>query len=275
MEKKNKGLIITIIILAICVLGLGGFIIYDKVINKEEIEENTLSDKQLDILGKSLYKKVMNVYSVDYYPFFDQNRLYQDDFDNEAKLSIAYNYVLRNQIIGTSNTLKNLQDMDLPVTEYFCGEDGTNCQYDVISKDDFLSAYYSIWGYEENVTIELFSTYNLYNCDLYNDNIYCLPYIGGFEGFDFQLINYYKTEKKDGDILVFAKFDRIGDNDTIYKDPEETIKLIDNIEINVDEYLDGTYIEKLEKYIADGGVIKVTFKLDKLGNYYWYSSELQ
>lgn len=40
MEKKNIGLIITIIVLSLIIGGLGGFIIYDKVLVNEEKTEN-------------------------------------------------------------------------------------------------------------------------------------------------------------------------------------------------------------------------------------------
>lgn len=40
MEQKNTGLIICIVILSLLVVGLGGFIIYDKVLNNKNIEKN-------------------------------------------------------------------------------------------------------------------------------------------------------------------------------------------------------------------------------------------
>ena len=35
-KKSSKGLIVLIIILIICVIGLGGYIVYDKVLNKNK-----------------------------------------------------------------------------------------------------------------------------------------------------------------------------------------------------------------------------------------------
>ena len=41
-EKKNgKGLIVAIVILSILVLGLGGYIVYDKVISNNNTKTNT------------------------------------------------------------------------------------------------------------------------------------------------------------------------------------------------------------------------------------------
>lgn len=40
MEKKNTGLIILVIILSLLVVGLGGFIVYDKVLSNDKVEDN-------------------------------------------------------------------------------------------------------------------------------------------------------------------------------------------------------------------------------------------
>lgn len=46
MKEKNKGLIITIIILAIFLFATTGYIIYDKVITKEEVEEKENNEQE-------------------------------------------------------------------------------------------------------------------------------------------------------------------------------------------------------------------------------------
>ena len=50
-EKSNKGFIITIIILIVIILGLGGFIAYDKFLKKESEEEKIVEveDAELDL----------------------------------------------------------------------------------------------------------------------------------------------------------------------------------------------------------------------------------
>ena len=45
---KNKGLIIIIIILVICVLGLSGFIIYDKVLSNDVVSDEHVNDNNSD-----------------------------------------------------------------------------------------------------------------------------------------------------------------------------------------------------------------------------------
>lgn len=70
MEKKGKGLIVTLIILIMVVLGLGGYIIYDKVLNNKPEPKNTKKIKtpkeNLDKVAQILVKK-LDKYYVDYY----------------------------------------------------------------------------------------------------------------------------------------------------------------------------------------------------------------
>ena len=40
MEKKNTGLIVLVVILSLLVVGLGGYIVYDKVLSKEDSNIN-------------------------------------------------------------------------------------------------------------------------------------------------------------------------------------------------------------------------------------------
>ena len=46
MEKKNNGLIVLVIILSLLVVGLGGFIVYDKVLStaNEKLEDTNVDN---------------------------------------------------------------------------------------------------------------------------------------------------------------------------------------------------------------------------------------
>lgn len=44
MENKNTGLIVLVIILSLIVVGLSGFIIYDKVLSNDKIDDNNIND---------------------------------------------------------------------------------------------------------------------------------------------------------------------------------------------------------------------------------------
>ena len=52
-KKNSKGLIVLLIILVLCVLGLAGYIVYDKVLskNKKTINANNTSTITQKILG--------------------------------------------------------------------------------------------------------------------------------------------------------------------------------------------------------------------------------
>ncbi len=85
MEKKNnKGLIVTIIFLILLVLGLGGFIAYDKITNKpekpktKEIKKEPTNKENLNEVAKLLINK-LDKYYVDYY-----DRQEQVNFENTS-----------------------------------------------------------------------------------------------------------------------------------------------------------------------------------------------
>jgi len=71
MEKKSKGKTVVIVILVLVILGLGGYIVYDKVLNKEvkepvktekkdkvETKKDILSEDEALKLGKERYEYV-------------------------------------------------------------------------------------------------------------------------------------------------------------------------------------------------------------------------
>lgn len=70
MEKKNNsGLYIFLVILILIVIGLGGYIVYDKVLNKNDINnsnddlvEEVLSQKEATTITNDLVKKAIEIY---------------------------------------------------------------------------------------------------------------------------------------------------------------------------------------------------------------------
>jgi len=50
MEKKNTGLIVLVVVLSLLVVGLGGFIIYDKVLNEnnDKVDKNNNNSTTTD-----------------------------------------------------------------------------------------------------------------------------------------------------------------------------------------------------------------------------------
>ena len=86
-KKSSKGLIVLIIILIICILGLGGYIVYDKVFNKNKSIENkkTSQKNQNSLINNILPNDMSNYYQI----LWDYEYLYNKYFtmkdDNEEK----------------------------------------------------------------------------------------------------------------------------------------------------------------------------------------------
>ncbi len=50
MKSKNTVLVVMIVILSLLVVGLGGFIFYDKVLNKKDVEKIECSENSNDVV---------------------------------------------------------------------------------------------------------------------------------------------------------------------------------------------------------------------------------
>ena len=96
-QKSGKGLIVLVIILVLLVLGLGGYIVYDKMLTKESIgtkepetEEKKVEEKEnLDEIADILVSK-LSKYHVTYYD--DKEKVvFADLSDNDKMLGIYFN----------------------------------------------------------------------------------------------------------------------------------------------------------------------------------------
>jgi len=125
MKKKNTGLIVLVIVLSLLVVGLGGFIIYDKVLNKnnEVIEKNNNSaeeknenniDENLDKvfeISKDTIQELASDTSLNLNTEFSNVDhavgLYNDDF---VSLSINENNKLILKYNGKSSIVHNMDE---------------------------------------------------------------------------------------------------------------------------------------------------------------------
>ena len=138
-QKNNGGLIALVIVFCLLVLGLGGYIVYDKVLSNKETpidnsdsnntdnnSSNTISfptessytevplnaEQRKEINDELLVFNVEHSYAL--FPFHYDNEkvgadLYSDDC---TKVSMAYNYVY-SQLIG------HIKDAKYPATDYY------------------------------------------------------------------------------------------------------------------------------------------------------------
>lgn len=135
MEKnKNTGLVATLIILVIALLGMSGFIIYDKVLkekdDKEIIDSNDVKEKtelnenktislnkynKIEInnmLNNKIFLSSMNTLKID-----DENVIGKNIFDDEdTKLSFAYWHTTYNVYQYDKLKEENVIDKDEPLS---------------------------------------------------------------------------------------------------------------------------------------------------------------
>ena len=114
-KKSNKGLIV-IIILIIALLGITGYIIYDKVINKEEIrkEKNEPEIKEVTEEEKNTLLEQINVYT----PYF------ADNYPIPEKSTLDNQEVLYFASMQLENKFSDFMESDLEkVLEKYFGKD--------------------------------------------------------------------------------------------------------------------------------------------------------
>ena len=99
MEKNNVGLKVLVVILSLLVVGLCGFIVYDKVLSNDEVEDNN---------GNSNSNNADGLYS---YNDFSET-VFSDDGGNNYLIlwkngTYSYNDTIGNYIIENSNIVLN------------------------------------------------------------------------------------------------------------------------------------------------------------------------
>ena len=286
MQRKNKGLVITIIVLIILLLGTSSYIVYDKffatnlsknVVNEnddknennndlvDETEENeSLSQAELENLGHKLYDIVSKKGTYDTYLFGIKEKLTYDELDDAYK----YNLVFHN----------------IPFAEKTYIED---CEYEcvkeIVSNEVFAKYYHLIFGSDKDIKYEDFHFYySVYECINNGSKYYCKQNNGSDVNPTKQYIDYDRTEQNGDEIYVYVKSLDVYNSDDeyggIYKDYFNNYKLDDITfyENIVHDYY--TYEEKkyflFGKYGDDAKEYKVTFKKENNSdNYYWYSVE--
>lgn len=76
MEKKNTGLIVLVVVLCLLVAGLGGYIVYDKMLDKSVNDTNN-KDKNDNIIDKNVATKLNETIVID----INSDKTYNKDVD--------------------------------------------------------------------------------------------------------------------------------------------------------------------------------------------------
>lgn len=255
---------VVIIVLAILVLGLGGYLVYDKVIdkdvneenNKEQKEEYTLLDKDNESVQFLYSYRATNSYVLDK-KLYTTEYLKVDDRTQEEKYSIASNVFQKE-----SHSIQN--------------EEGDLLK--VLENKKIQNAYERIFGpntYEKTKNMSFAcEDYEIYSKD---DNYYVLVSNGCGGPIPRIQENIDEVRKYNDRIEIKTSFCVLGVKETFssdenmnyyfyYKDVDEKemiAKVDKNININI-----------FEKYKDHMSHMTYTYKLGEDGFYYYYSSQL-
>lgn len=267
MEKEKVNYLAIILAFCVVIAGLGCFWLgtyfaeKDCVVeNKNEEKETLMTEKELDNLGKELFKKTSydNGYGDELY-FYNESKLDYNKLNNEERLAVAFINIPSAYIYEELYNSENDQVVNLSKQVY---------------SNDFESSYKELFGFDKKIKYEKFLIENDDSeCEANNDIIACdCNGVGGRGSAGSLYLNYEKTELVNNDLIVYTSLlgynaDN-GDEGVVYND-YELINPIAGKEFteNIGETLFKEYGDKASKY-------KLTFNKDTNDNWYWVSTEL-
>ncbi len=171
MEKKNTGLIVLVVILSLLVVGLGSYIVCDKVLSKED---NNINNDKCDISEKydfvsmsGYYFKNENDSNPSYGLYLLKNGMFKIRYTNMSTYGYIGNYTIMGDTLtlnywfkynsGAGWTLENtekvikilsynsleINDSSLDVNSIVLKKDNNNEIDDIIKKFDFYNDFKS------------------------------------------------------------------------------------------------------------------------------------
>lgn len=173
MEKKsNKGLIIVIVILSLLLVGVSGYLVYDKVFTKDDVKENNQAeekdslesndkeqennDKKDDTVeekGEPVSEKekakILNVINdINNYNLGKYDNLNPSEISNQEKLAFVSWIVWKKQLNGENGSIAGLKGSKVidVYKKYF----GSN---DSIINEDIYADKVNCYGYDKNKDI--------------------------------------------------------------------------------------------------------------------------
>ena len=277
-KKNNKGLYAIIAILCVALLGLGGFVVYDKFIkedskenkptntNKEDknvktkdkiLKETTLSND--DEIVKKLANKVINVYPTNSIGNFEyEDYIYKKDIMNLEDENIKFKLSLAAESIKLD----------------FARDDTTKSSY--ISEEKLKEAYFELFGKDSIYSRSNFivddcaRNYNWSN----ENNRYESPLIDGCGGTvlggthgEFAYAKQIKNNAGTDIIEIYEYFISVNPVKGIYSDYKQTDLIVEG-EINSSDY--STIISENKDKV---GLYKHKFVKDTNGTYVYTSVE--
>ncbi len=162
MEKKNKFGLVTNIILLLIIVGLVGFIVYDKSILSKDVDNDNVSNnkKQEDLISvdlkRSISKKIdyltykVSTSGDDYYIHnaynFNYDLLNNSTMSNDKKLL----FIISNQYERHTGLTIGVDDMELPDDNWKdWAKNGHYYEQNQITLSDVEKEYHSLFGYDD------------------------------------------------------------------------------------------------------------------------------
>ena len=244
MEKKqSRGLIVLVVILILIVLGLGGYLVYDKVLSKEEPKNEQIQEEpqeeqeKLSVLEvEELLKTLPDSFYYDKQDVWNGQLVTIDNIDHKVLLSKAHDYIIESNDKITTETLQNKIKELYNITE--------------IKHQDFLGYKYENGEYTTQrgiggpgmVTMTKLIDYNI------DKGVLSINEKVGFSTCGADCYITTKQTYNESDIL-------------------KKIEITEDLNINDStEYFENN-LDKFTTY-------KHIFKKASDGKYYWYSSEI-
>lgn len=240
----------------------------EKVTSKPEVEFRVLD---LDINSKQvidLYQYVgMNDERYTNTGFYEDRLIKYDDLKEEDKILLIYlTRDFDNNTISV-NTCDDLQGFDDIYHSCVADPDYilVGNTFWRVDTNSFLNKYRNVFGSNRNFARRTYWVLAR-NCEFNEkDEMLCYTLPQGFMSGSYEYTKMIKAEKVGNNINIYDRFIMLGYFETIdrsyygtYKDPAMTIQIADKPDENL---------------VMEGQLYKHVYKLDKNGNYYWYSSE--
>lgn len=273
-EKKNTGFIVLVTLLVVLVIGLTGYIAYDKISDSKknnDVVDNEKNNEDTQKIGKELFEKYGN------YVYSSENLNYSN-LDNEIRLEMALlksDNIVYNQNFSIDS--KNLSSDGGMILDYYLK----------VNIVDFEKSYRLLFGSDKNVdysvseyAINDFSTSffvddvsNPVGCKKENYEYVCYVFWGGSTWVGDNRIMYDYSEIKNDKLNVYVNFLALNfpDYAKVYSD-YDCNNIIDNSLYNVDDLKDTSKL--FEKYKGKTGIYKLVFNKDSSNNWYWEETQV-
>lgn len=266
-KKKNKVIIVLLILFILISLGLGGFIVYDKFISKKEINVGEVKQNKVESQDKNnnltissdLVKRLYSYVKSD--GLFDQMLIEKVLEKNDEILASSLdqqtlNYYGYKQIKLSDTELKECQDYkNIKQSNYACGFNS------YISETDGLNA-------ESNETIS-------FDEDILKNNVEMIFGKNTYKSTDYFEISLSQAFLYDSSLKQYVRAEApAGGTGVIYekklkdvKENKDYLTLVENVSFDYTDY--NVDMENLNKNIL------YNFKLDSENNYYLYSIDIE